>query len=956
VIGSTISHFRIVSELGSGGMGVVYLADDLHLNRKVALKLLAPNAPDQHAETRLRREAYAASGIDHPNVATIYEVGEWDGRTFVSMAYYEGETLRQRLGRGPLPVDEASSVIGQIALGLAAAHGAGLVHRDLKPANIIVTPAGQIKILDFGLAKTMAGAMDETALMLTQAGTIVGTPGYMSPEQIRGEVVDIRTDVWSLGVIAYELLAGRRPFEAGTLTAYAMALATETPAPIRRVRPEVPANLERVVDAALKKDPSHRTMSAAEIASLLRPAGQTASPSQLTSMRRRAAAGWIIAASLVLVGVAGWWVWSTQSERTRARTEGVSQIGDLAEHERFVEAFDQLARIRGDLDHNVALRLDELVGYPITVASTPDGATVSYAEFGATPVWHRLGVTPVKGVAVPRGLLWWRIEKAGFETFNDFTQSSAAMTATLDRAGSRTFGLVRAIAPRLPVEVEVGGISMPPVHLQTFWIGRTEVTNGEFQAFVDANGYANRSFWKREFKMNGAPLSWNDGMARLRDATGRPGPAAWELGRHPAGQEQMPVAGVSWYEAAAFAEYAGASLPTLYHFRHVAGNALMFRTVVPFAIFSKPAPVAVGTSNARHRSGTFDLGGNVKEWSLTESDGGRQYALGGGWDEPPYVVAAADARDPFERSPNLGFRLARYAPDDPSPKALAGPIVVGRDVFIPPAVTQEVFDAYARAFTYDHTPLKDVVLEARDESPLDWVRETVTIPVTSGSDRLKFHVLLPKHGHPPFQPVVFVPGGDAYTTTRSSTEAVERPLAGFLVRSGHALVVPILSGTYERVIPDLKLTSSQWRDVVVATSKELGRVLDYLATRPDMASDKIGYLGYSRGAAHGPVYLSVEPRFKAAVFWLAGFYRTRVPPDVNITHYAPRMRQPVLVIDGRYDSIFPEQESQIPFFQALGTAAADKRRVVYDTGHNLFVNPRVKDTIDWFEKYLGIVR
>jgi serine/threonine protein kinase len=193
-------------------MGVVYLAEDTRLHRKVALKFLPPAlARDARTNARFEREAQAASMLDHPHVATVYEIGEWDGQAFIAMAYYDGETLKQRLDRGPLPTADAVTVVAQEAAGVAAAHAAGIVHRDLKPANVILTRDGQAKILDFGIAKVVAPDAD-AATRLTSTGSTVGTAAYMSPEQARGEEVDERTDVWSLGVLLYEALTGRLPF------------------------------------------------------------------------------------------------------------------------------------------------------------------------------------------------------------------------------------------------------------------------------------------------------------------------------------------------------------------------------------------------------------------------------------------------------------------------------------------------------------------------------------------------------------------------------------------------------------------------------------------------------------------------------------------------------------------------------------------------------------------------
>ena len=202
--GTTLGPYQVVSQLGSGGMGVVYQATVPRLKRTVAIKLLPPDLTrDDTAKQRFLQEAQAASALDHPNICTIHEINETDdGQLYLVMAHYEGETLKERIERGPLPLDDAVDIGTQVGQGLAEAHEAGIVHRDIKPANLLVTKTGVVKILDFGLAK-LAGAED-----VTQTGTAVGTVAYMSPEQARGEEVDHRTDIWSLGVVLYEMLAG----------------------------------------------------------------------------------------------------------------------------------------------------------------------------------------------------------------------------------------------------------------------------------------------------------------------------------------------------------------------------------------------------------------------------------------------------------------------------------------------------------------------------------------------------------------------------------------------------------------------------------------------------------------------------------------------------------------------------------------------------------------------------
>lgn len=260
MIGRTVSHYKITGEIGAGGMGVVYEAEDMKLKRTVALKFLPPELTrDSAARKRFVQEARAASALDHHNICTIHEVDESDGHVFIVMARYQGETLKNRIARGPLEIADALDIASQIAAGLGKAHATGIVHRDIKPGNIFITDDGVVKILDFGLAR-LAG---ETRL--TKTGTTVGTVMYMSPEQATGGAVDARSDVWSIGAVLYEMLTGRAPFVGDADPAVVYQIVNVDPTPITSIRGEVPLGIENVVDRALVRDPSKRYASADEL-------------------------------------------------------------------------------------------------------------------------------------------------------------------------------------------------------------------------------------------------------------------------------------------------------------------------------------------------------------------------------------------------------------------------------------------------------------------------------------------------------------------------------------------------------------------------------------------------------------------------------------------------------------------------------------------------------------------
>ncbi len=265
MIGRTLSHYRILAKLGEGGMGVVYQAEDLALGRRVALKFLPPaTSTDPAARRRFLQEARASAALDHAGICTVHEVGEVDGQPYIAMALLEGRTLRDRVAAGPLPIPEALDTAAQVAEALREAHAKGVTHRDVKPANIMLTPQGQAKVMDFGLAQ-VAGATQ-----VTQAGSALGTAAYMSPEQARGGAVDHRTDIWSLGVVLYEMVAGRRPFRADHTAALLHLIQHGAQEPLTGLRAGVPPELERIVAKCLERDPAERYQTAADLAADLR--------------------------------------------------------------------------------------------------------------------------------------------------------------------------------------------------------------------------------------------------------------------------------------------------------------------------------------------------------------------------------------------------------------------------------------------------------------------------------------------------------------------------------------------------------------------------------------------------------------------------------------------------------------------------------------------------------------
>ena len=492
------------------------------------------------------------------------------------------------------------------------------------------------------------------------------------------------------------------------------------------------------------------------------------------------------------------------------------------------------------------------------------------------------------------------------------------------------------------------------VPLPDYWIDKYEVTNKKFKEFVDRGGYENRDYWKHPFMEDGRVLSWEEASARFRDETGRLGPATWKLGEFPRGQEEYPVRGVSWYEAAAYAEFAGKSLPTIFHWAWAAWTPWS-DAIVPFSNFRPEGPAPVGAFKGMSPWGSYDMAGNVKEWCWNRAGGDQRYTLGGAWNEPFYMFNDPDARSPFDRSPNLGFRCAKYL--GPLPPTVTDPkIPISRNYEKEKPVSDKVFQVYRGLYSYDKTALNPKV-ESTSLSDEGWSREKISFDAAYGRERVIAWLFLPKRSKPPFQAVIFFPGSDVIYAR--SSDHLETSYFDFILKSGRAVMYPVYKGTYERgdgLPSDYPTTTSSYRDHVIFWAKDLSRSMDYLETRPEIEQTKIGYYGISWGAALGAFLPAIENRLKASVLVIGGFYLQPTLPEVDQINFAPHVRIPTLMLNGRYDFFFPVETAQLPMFRLLGTPKEHKRYQLYDTAHMIPYNEWIKETLNWLDRYLGPVK
>jgi cephalosporin-C deacetylase-like acetyl esterase len=396
-------------------------------------------------------------------------------------------------------------------------------------------------------------------------------------------------------------------------------------------------------------------------------------------------------------------------------------------------------------------------------------------------------------------------------------------------------------------------------------------------------------------------------------------------------------------------------LPTIYDWYHAAA-AWFFSDIIPLSNFAGRGLSPVGQYAGMSPYGSYDMAGNAKEWCWNAT-GNKRFILGGAWNEPTYMFNFADAQSPFDRRPTYGFRCVKYLPGAVSPGAAAEPLSVTiRDFTREKPVPEKIFRVFESMYRYDGAPL-DSVLDPAEENTQFWKRQKVTFNAAYGKERMSAYLYLPTRASPPFQTVIFFPGSEA-EIMRSSRDIT--PFGwDFVVKSGRALVYPVYKGHYERGEGLEKTgpgTAVLHRDRVIAWSRDLGRTIDYIETRRDLDHEKIAYYGIDSGALLGTILTAVEKRIKVIVLVGGGFDFAKKLPEVDEVNFAPHVTVPVLMVNGKYDYVFPLESSQNPMFSSLGTPAKDKRHAVFDAGHSPPHDQMIKEVLDWLDRYQGAVR
>ena len=685
-----------------------------------------------------------------------------------------------------------------------------------------------------------------------------------------------------------------------------------------------------------------------------------------------ASKGWrkkiaLIAMPIVILSLVAFFLFPKWLDKQAAKNELLPAIQKLVD-ENFrppTEAYDMaLLALKSIPDDSTLIKLLPIVFTTIpSIVTEPEGAEIFWKEYNKPESeWRSAGITPLKDAKFPRGYLRIEVRKKGYQTIEYAGPWSYARlgsdidTLRLDVEGSLPEGMVRVLKGMTDMYIvgleQHGGKRVPE-----FLMDRFEVTNRQFKVFMNRGGYTNKSYWKYPIYANGKEISFEKAMKLFVDRTGRLGPASWEAGTYLDGQENHPVTGVSWYEAAAYATYADKQLPTIFHWGLAAATS---RTefIVPLSNFNGKSSTAVGSLSGYSTFGIYDIAGNAREWCFNESSvGGQRFILGGGWNDPTYSFNDGYTQSALDRSISNGFRCIKELSESSSENQLTAMVKMEfRDYRKEKPVDDKTFDFIRRQYAYDKIPLEDSIeLTIGKEF---YTVQKISFDAGYNNERMEAYLYLPKNVAPPYQPVLFFPGsGDIYSKKFNIDNGIFR--IDFVVKSGRAVVYPIFKGTHERhgeLNSDLADETVLYKDHVIMWRKDIGRTIDYLETRKDIQSDKVAYLGWSWGGFMGGIMPALEKRIKAVVLHVGGMEMNKALPEADQINFLPRVTQPVLMLNGRHDMFFPVETSQKPMFDFLGTPKKDKKIILYEAGHLVPRTDFVKETLNWYDHYLGPVK
>ena len=682
-----------------------------------------------------------------------------------------------------------------------------------------------------------------------------------------------------------------------------------------------------------------------------------------------------IGAGLAIAAVAGaLWFWRHTVDERWATRDMLPAIHRSIASDDFGPAFTLAQAVEKRLGADyLPPDVWEQIAAVVSIDSAPAGAKVSYRQYAEPDEpWVELGQTPVHAVRLPRTMVMLKAEKTGYATAyrasdspGDYLRPAAlggkAAISRYPSGDPSTQAIELVAANTLPAEMvhisasqsESGGAT---VEIPAFLIDRFETTNRDYQAFVDAGGYGDPAYWRDlAFVAGDRTLDWQSAVARFVDATGYAGPAGWELGKYPEGDADLPVTGVSWYEAAAYARYRGKSLPTVHHWTQAAsgGNQSFAASLISQSNFGGRLR-EIGSTTAMGPYGTYDLLGNAREWAANAA-GSERIVVGGATSDAPYSAFGAFPASPWDRSSMTGIRCAIYL--EPVSAALRADVPVGEELPpVPPAMPDEMLDGLISAGSFASFDSKGAVLDERQLSGSRMRR--VSLSTGLADERLDVYVLIPDDAAPPYETLIYMSGSYAFEPKAKLDDQIKWEMEAVfspILRTGRVVIWPTWYGSFDRYDGLSERSPNElpaaWGERVGRWRRDTAAVLDYLASSAEF-SDKIGWVGLSFGAIVGVgIVGNFVPPFKCAILVSGG---DLIDQPWKVTYYR-RMNVPVLMLNGRYDKIIPIEQSQ-RFFELYGARAEDKRQVIYEAEHwPLPRNQVAHEMSTWLDRYLGPV-
>ncbi|MEE9491036.1 MAG: SUMF1/EgtB/PvdO family nonheme iron enzyme, partial [Dehalococcoidia bacterium] len=673
--------------------------------------------------------------------------------------------------------------------------------------------------------------------------------------------------------------------------------------------------------------------------------------------------------------------------RVQSAKEQLPEIKNLAQAGSYFKAYQLAAEAEKLLEDDSTLaRLMPIISDKLTIITQPEAAQVSLRRFapdenGQSREIEYAGVTPIEDLRIGRSDYKVTIEKEGYVPIERIASSA------LNR-NQASWG----VSPDIKIEVRLHKIEELPenmvfvpggeyklvgagaptdatVKLDDYFMDRYEVSNHKYQEFVKAGGYLQKGLWNFPFMENGQTLSWETAMQRFRDRTGLAGPRNWVNQEYPEGKANHPVTGITWYEAQAYAEFVGKSLPTVFQWEKAARDGAITHfvgVVMPWGLVrTKGATLARANFDGRDTMpvdsyefglspyGSYNMAGNVKEWCLNERTGGF-VTTGGSWEGPNYLFRHFGAVPGLQSTRSLGFRCVKM-PAGASGDQGAMQISKKAMTTSYKPVDDATFNSFLGYYKYDKKPLDSEVVETIETE--DWTREKVTF-ASVDRQRIIAYIYLPRRAAKPYQCINLMPGGDIFYT-RSASEYAEWLLAAH-IKAGRAVMSMAPRGGVERTrTPDYvspKGHTVEYRERLVRWVTEYRLGLDYLATRGDIDMDKIAHLGFSWGSfSVGLPLTAVEDRYRSIIFIGGGVSpgMRSILPEANPVNFVPRIRPPKLVLHGRYDEVFPFETRALPLYNLL---REPKRLEAVEGGHMPPIEIRVPIINNWLDETLGPIK